>query len=180
MITRTCTKCDMIFLATTEFFYKSKTGKYGLESKCKKCMNLESKNYRENNPDYQNNWINNNRDKVNLYSKEWEENNPIKVKVKNDNWRKNNPYHNKKWRKDNPDIVKGYKAKRRNLGSIFLFENPFPVYIQVDGHHISDGFMVYLPTSLHKSHLGKNHREELRPYIESIYNITYIIKERYK
>jgi hypothetical protein len=38
MNTKTCTKCGETKPATTELFYKSKTGKYGLKSECKVCQ----------------------------------------------------------------------------------------------------------------------------------------------
>ena len=34
---KTCTKCGETLPATTEYFHKNKTGKYGLRSRCKKC-----------------------------------------------------------------------------------------------------------------------------------------------
>ena len=43
--TKICTKCGKGKPATTEFFYKSKNGKYGFESRCKDCVKL----YRINN-----------------------------------------------------------------------------------------------------------------------------------
>ena len=56
---------------------------------------------------------------------------------------------------------------------------PFPNDIQVVGYHISDGFKVYLPTDLHLNYYtGKNaklHRDKLKPIIENLYNISYII-----
>lgn len=36
--TKTCTKCGKEFPATVEFFYRSKKGKYGVQSECKQCV----------------------------------------------------------------------------------------------------------------------------------------------
>ena len=72
---------------------------------------------------------------------------------------------------------KGCAKRQRNLGYEELFNNPFPKDIPVIGHHMSDGFVVYIPKSLHLNHYGPNHREELKPYIESIYDISYTILE---
>lgn len=73
-----------------------------------------------------------------------------------------------------------HNAKRKGYGDIFLFDNPFDESIPVVGHHISDGFMVYLPESLHINYLHGSkkqlHRDELKPYVESIYNFTYIVE----
>lgn len=73
--------------------------------------------------------------------------------------------------------LKHYNKRKRELGFEVLFDNPFPSDIEINWHHISDTFVVALPVSLHTNHLGKNHREELKPYVESIYDISYIIVE---
>ena len=107
-------------------------------------------------------------------------------------WKKANPENAKVSARKSYDKYKGTpegklysrkgKARRRGYGLIELFDNPFPKGIPVIGHHISDGFVVYLPRSLHMNHLhGKYkeiHRNELKPYVESVYNITYIIEDR--
>ena len=46
---KTCTKCKEEFPATLEFFSKHKTGKFGLRSWCKKCMNKDNKKWHQNN-----------------------------------------------------------------------------------------------------------------------------------
>jgi hypothetical protein len=43
MNTKTCTVCGETKEATTEFFYKMKTGKYGLRANCKVCRSLDRK-----------------------------------------------------------------------------------------------------------------------------------------
>lgn len=45
MITKICTKCGRELPATTEYFHKHKTGKYGLHATCKECKISESKKY---------------------------------------------------------------------------------------------------------------------------------------
>ena len=37
MINRVCTKCKKKYPATAKFFYRQKTGKFGLRADCKKC-----------------------------------------------------------------------------------------------------------------------------------------------
>ena len=91
-----------------------------------------------------------------------------------EDWAKNYPQKQK-------EILRKSNARRRGYGSIELFNNPFPDDIQVVCHHISDAFVVYLPKSLHINHYtGKDkekHRDELKPYVEGIYDITYTIEE---
>lgn len=88
---------------------------------------------------------------------------------------------NYKQSKEGRKVQAKTNARRRGLESVFLFDNPFDKSIPVVGHHISDTFEVYLPRSLHLSHLhGKYrqlHMDELKPYVESIYNISYLVED---
>ena len=47
-ITKVCTTCGKEFPATTEYFYRQKTGKYGLTAECKECWNGRKRT--KNNP----------------------------------------------------------------------------------------------------------------------------------
>ena len=38
METKVCTKCNVEYPATAEYFHRSKSGKYGLTARCKKCI----------------------------------------------------------------------------------------------------------------------------------------------
>lgn len=61
------------------------------------------------------------------------------------------------------------------LSWIELINNPFPKDIKIDGHHINNMFIIFLPTITHKHYLGNKreiHREKLLPIIEKIYNIS--------
>ena len=44
-----CTKCGKWLVASSEYFYKKKTGKYGLRADCKECRKKYGKKYREEN-----------------------------------------------------------------------------------------------------------------------------------
>ena len=114
-------------------------------------------------------------------------------KKKNNKWTKNNRERRKvasknsciNWRNNNPEKYRNQniksKANRRKLGNTELFNNLFSKNIPVVGHHISDAFIVYIPAKLHLKHLHgkytKLHREELKPYVESIYNFSYLIED---
>ena len=43
MQTKCCTKCKTVFPATTEYFYKNSSGKFGLTPRCKSCVNDDNK-----------------------------------------------------------------------------------------------------------------------------------------
>ena len=165
---------------------------------CKSCRSKRSATWGDTHPGYSAKIV-----------REWRIVNPEKNKAiaKKYNQSEKGKTCRNKWKDANPDYIKEYmkeymreymkkyrqtpkgkeskhklRAKRRGYDSIKLFDNPFPEDIQVDMHHISDGFVVYIPRSLHLNHLYGNkkqmHRDELQPYVECIYNISYIIKER--
>lgn len=125
---------------------------------CKSCYNDYTKHYgkswRKENPNHNNDWVKKNLDK--------------------------NKATRSNWFKKNPNKVDEYSDKHRELGNTFLFDNPFPDNIPVVGHHISDGFKVYIPKSLHLNHFHGRykqlHRDELQPYVEGIYDINYVIE----
>ena len=48
-VMKKCTKCGRWLVASTYNFHKAKKGKYGLQSKCKECINKYGKQYRETN-----------------------------------------------------------------------------------------------------------------------------------
>ena len=48
-VMKKCTKCGRWLVASTYNFHKAKKGKYGLQSKCKECINKYGKRYRETN-----------------------------------------------------------------------------------------------------------------------------------
>lgn len=48
---KTCTKCGQCKQATEEFFHKHKASKYGVNSKCRSCVNSYKRAHRVNNPD---------------------------------------------------------------------------------------------------------------------------------
>lgn len=64
---KTCTRCNLSFPATPEFFHRQKNGKYGLTSKCKLCKLSETESWRQKNLDkhreYKIKWRKENREK---------------------------------------------------------------------------------------------------------------------
>ena len=151
---------------------------------------IHSKEYADANPERKResdaNWRMNNQDEIKIHRLDYENHTVIvtciecgKLVITSDSCRK---YCEDCASKKNVESRIKAKAKRKGYDSIFLFDNPFPKNILVVGHHISDAFVVYLPRSLHLNHLHGNykqlHRDELQPYVEGIYNVSYIIEER--
>lgn len=154
LIGKTCSKCKLWYLLID--YHKCSINNDGLQGMCKDCNTKKAR--------------------------DWDVTNPDRVKEINrkaaKKFRRSHPDYMNKYRQtpEGKTSVRKDSAKRRGYGSIFLFDNPFPEDISVVGHHISDGFEVYLSKSLHMNHYGKNHREDLKSYVESIYNITYLIE----
>lgn len=100
-----------------------------------------------------------------------------KEKYQNDEeYRKKIIKRNQEWRKTHEGKMsyKRKKAKRRKLGFILLFNNPFPKEIQVEFHHINRIFVIPLPRKTHQYISGHNKQKHLKfnkKWIEKIYNI---------
>ena len=101
--TKKCTSCNIIKPATTNFFHKEKSSKYGLNAKCKMCKNKKFKSYYENTAEQQRKRVSiyhkKNKNERNEYSRNYYYNNTDHLKMKHKEWLKNNPernfnYHN--------------------------------------------------------------------------------------
>lgn len=95
MDTKICTICSIEKPATFEYFYKSKYGKGGIDSRCKECHAIKAKKY------YQEN-----QEKMKEYSREYREENPEKVKRLMEKYRVENK------EKIKSDFNKWYHANR--------------------------------------------------------------------
>ena len=110
---KTCTKCGETLPATTEYFRKSKNGKYGLKGTCKKCIAEYDKQYRENNKDkiaeQKKQYYENNKDKIAEQKKQYRENNKDKILEQEKQSRENNKdkrtEYGKQWYEDNKDKI---------------------------------------------------------------------------
>ena len=80
---KACTGCGEMDEAC---FGKVSKGYKGLNSKCKMCVNIKSKEYREKNPHASRDWHRNNPN----YEKEWRNNNSDRKKLSNSEWKKVN------------------------------------------------------------------------------------------
>ena len=81
-VMKKCSKCGRWLVASTDNFYKNKTGKYGLRSKCKKCTINQQKQYNQYNEkalERQKQYYKNNKEKRIEYQKQYYEANKEKV-----------------------------------------------------------------------------------------------------
>ena len=94
-IFKKCTKCGEWLVANNYNFHKQKNGKWGLQSRCKKCKNNINKQWKENNKEH-----------IMEYNKEYHK----------QYYENNKEYHrekNKQWREENPEKVFNQNTKRR-------------------------------------------------------------------
>jgi hypothetical protein len=121
-----CTKCGELLVANTNNFRKTKGGKYGLRSSCKRCEKqyreqnrdkiLErSKQYRQNNKYKIKQYYENNKDKILECNRQYRQNNKEKIAELNKQYYENNKDKiaelNKQYRQNNKDKI--LKQKRQ-------------------------------------------------------------------
>jgi 5-methylcytosine-specific restriction endonuclease McrA len=112
METKICTKCKRELPMTSEFFYRQKTAKCGFRSHCKRCVDIKSSEYYdENNEEIKTKrkeFRKNNKDRIKARSKELY--NTEKNKNKRALYYQDNKEHilnrTKKWRSENKDRLK--------------------------------------------------------------------------
>jgi hypothetical protein len=119
-----CTKCGVD--KHLDQFSKKTKSKDGLNTQCKGCVNICNQEWRENNPnkikENSKDYYLNNKDKVKEHNKNYYLNNKDKVKVNNKRFRENNPNWDKEYRENNPNYLKEWlnnnpnKVREYNLG----------------------------------------------------------------
>src|SRR5258708_1825396 len=105
--TKICPCCKAEKLATAEFFYRHKSQRSGLTSRCKPCVRTDGAAWREGN-----------RDLARACSREWAKNNPERDAANQKKWRERNPELvlacEREWRRKKPERVRAYWKKNRN------------------------------------------------------------------
>ena len=98
---KTCSKCNIE--KSLDLFSKDKSRKDGYNTFCKECGKLISKNFKENNPKYHNDWYQSNKSEVLEKSKQYNKENYTERKMYFDEWRKNNTDKIKQYRKNSKE-----------------------------------------------------------------------------
>lgn len=116
MNSKTCSKCNNTFPATTEYFSKNKSCLYGLNSICKSCIKEYRKNYYQKNADKlkadSKKYVSENADAVKQYRKKYYQDNKEQLSEKNRQWNLENKEkmdsYRRKWKEKNSDSDKRY------------------------------------------------------------------------
>lgn len=135
-----CNKCKIE--KSLNQFYKCKLSKNGVRSTCKKCLNLQSENWHNNNKEYVKKKRDDNYTNLNLYAECWRQNNKKyaheygkKHYIKNKEHkslyvkkcRQENPekfrLRNKIYKKNNPEISLNYQSRRRQRCNFKVSKN---------------------------------------------------------
>lgn len=113
-----CTKCGRVLVANTDNFHKCKTGKYGLEGRCKECHSVydkeRGKKYREEN-----------KEKITKCMKKYYEENKKEILKQKKRYYEENKEYNKKYREEHKEAIAEYNKKYRNTpqGQVVLFNS---------------------------------------------------------
>lgn len=151
---------------------------------CKICSRKKSKEYYKNH-----------KEERKEYCRKWRiKNNDYCIKFDNDR-KESRALPSKKWREKNNEYLKKYSKKyfktpagklarskqnsirKRNISFELLFDKPKEWLCPIEYHHISDAFVVAIPTFIHRQYLGPNHRQKMKHIVEIMYNISYTIED---
>jgi len=118
-----CTRCGTSYPATTEFWYRYKRGKDGLQAECKQCQSEYNRQWHEANREqvrdrrYQ--YHKANSDRLCERSRQWQKANAEKVREYQRRYHEVNldkeRERRRRWQKANPDKIRGYAHRRRAL-----------------------------------------------------------------
>lgn len=140
-----CTKCKITKPLTLEYFRKRKSSRDGFRNECKTCLIEYSKKWREDNPEYGEDYRRNNKEKIAKYQKKYDKKYYVKNKEKIDDknkkhyeenkeqyqengrkWRLRNKEKiskmQKEWAEKNKDYLKTYSKKYREENGDYLRE----------------------------------------------------------
>jgi 5-methylcytosine-specific restriction endonuclease McrA len=132
---KACTKCGETLPATTEFFVRQKTGKYGLTAECKACQYEYQRKYREENREKiresDRRYYEENGEKRRESMRQYREKSAEKIRESDRRYREENREaineRNRQWRAENPEQQRKYcelnSEKRRERKRKWNAEN---------------------------------------------------------
>lgn len=122
-IFKKCSKCGRWLVASKINFYKAKSGKYGLNSKCKECHNNQAKKYYKEHKESRNQYSKKYREKNKDYYKTYREEHKDYYAEYSKKYRKENKDYFQKYCKENKERYKDYNKTYRNTpqGQVVMF-----------------------------------------------------------
>lgn len=137
-----------------------------------------SKENSESRKDYFHQYHVDNVEKKKQAASDWYYDNYDYARVQHKNYYETHPeirlayYQTEKYKINHRLRSKEQKAKRRNLGFVKLFNNPFPDEVDMDMHHINDILVIPMPKKIHNicSH-PEEHRERCNAWLYYLYGI---------
>lgn len=161
-----CNKCKQELPNTTEYFYR-RNG-YKLHGICKGCSNKMIKKWRNNHPD-----------KIKGYNRKyWQSDKGKEIRSKWDiktytENKESELERNKNYLKTEAgkESTRRRHARRKDLGYIELYSNPFDESEEVEWHHIDNEHVVAIPKDLHQLYNGnsKYHKCGCMKIIKQVY-----------
>lgn len=124
--------------------------------------------------EYDKQWQKEHPDYTKNYQKKWRKKYPEEYKLIQQKYRQTEKYkliRQKYCQTENYKLMdKKHKAQRkRNLGFIPMFENPFDELEIIEWHHVNNIYVVAIPKDLHKLYCGKYHREKTMEIVKQVY-----------
>ena len=195
-----CSNCNKELPLTTEYFHRSKVGKYGFTSNCKDCrkeyalknkdlLRKLNKKWRKNNPDkikeYQKTYLSkpDKKEMRKVLQHSWYIKNKEKILEKHRDWAHTDKgklsiiNSAKKYNKTLPgrENIRKRRAKHKNKGYKEITENIFDSSEKLHWHHIykDKEDVIALPIDLHNIYPGASKYHFIGCYyiISQVYNI---------
>jgi hypothetical protein len=177
---KVCSHCRKNLLVSE--YHKNKHTHDGFNNQCKICIAEIRERRKEKKHEYDKKYSLDNSEKKRQKASEWylknHEHGLETRRLYHQNHKKEHTERAKIWRKNNPEKVREIhgrqKAKRREMGFIKLFKNPFPTDVQIDWHHVNGLLVVPIPRKIHNkcSHLNpEEHRERCNVWLYYLYGM---------
>ena len=106
-----CTQCNIE--KTFDSFYKAKTGKDGLQSKCKDCYKTYQQDNKEKIKEYAKTYQQDNKDKIKEYQKTYQQDNKDKIKEYQKTYQQVNGDYAKTYYQENIEKIKAYNLANK-------------------------------------------------------------------
>ena len=182
----------------------NEVGRYPTRQLCNRCYHKEYyEAHKREAFKYSRNWSRTHKEQCHQSGKKYYQRNKEKMKDAANSWHKENPiiakqnhrswylrnfkkqqigHHKYHQTKTGKEVINRSIAKRqRNMGWIKLMDNPFPLEITVDWHHLNGMFVVPVPRRLHEKVGGttKTHKQVVNIIMERLgFNYEWIIIEQ--